>query len=164
MPHWLILAAAVIVTISVVVPALAWACWPSVPTAASAPASDATLSEVLRTNGEIFGGALQDAIARAERAVAESARVSAQLETCQRDLQQRDEYLKAAAPEVRALREQLREAQDALTRAEAYFGAAAMIEAQRHRGWLRRALAMGAEHAHAARSLAGGYAVARGLE
>jgi hypothetical protein len=54
------------------------------------------------------------------------------------------QYLKAAAPEVQKLRDQLREAQDALLRVEAYFGAAAMAEAQQHRGWLRRALSLGA--------------------
>ena len=73
------------------------------------------------------------------------AKLEAKLEQCQRDLSLRDEYLQRAAPEVQKLRAELREAQDALLRVESYFGAAAMAEAQRHRGWLRRALALGAD-------------------
>ena len=111
--------------------------------AAQVPGLDVNM--LLRTNSEVFSTALQEATARADGAVAERERMTAQLKTCQRDLQAREDYLKAAAPEVQKLREELREAQFALTRIEAYFGAAAMAEAQRHRGWLQRALAMGSD-------------------
>ena len=108
-------------------------------------ATDGQLNTMLRTNGELFAGALREATNRADAAVGERERLSALLDQCRHDLGVRDDYLKAAAPEVRALRDQLREAQDALLRVEAYFGAAAMAEAQANRGWLRRALAMGAD-------------------
>jgi len=103
------------------------------------------MSELLRTNGEVLSKALNEATARADRAVTERERTAAQLDQCHKDLQQRDDYLKAAAPEVRRLKEELDQAKEALVRVEAYFGAAAVLEAQRHRGWLTRALAMGAD-------------------
>lgn len=109
------------------------------------PPSSSTMSELLRTNGEVLSKALNEATARADRAVTERERTAAQLDQCHKDLQQRDDYLKAAAPEVRRLKEELDQAKEALVRVEAYFGAAAVLEAQRHRGWLTRALAMGAD-------------------
>lgn len=109
------------------------------------PPQSMAMGDLLRANSEALASALQAATQRADAAVAERERTAARLEQCEADLAQRDEYLKAAAPEVRKLREELREAQDALLRTEAYFGAAAMVEAQKHRGWLRRALAMGAD-------------------
>ena len=103
------------------------------------------MTELLRSNNDVIKTALHQATQRADRAVADRERVGAQLEQCQKELTARDEYLKAAGPKVDALREQLREAQDALVRVEAYFGAAAVMEAQKHRGWLRKALSMRAD-------------------
>ena len=110
----------------------------------------AAMAEIVRANSDVLQRALQEATARADRAISTRERLGAQLEQCQRDLRERDDYSSAAVPRVDALRDQLREAQDALTRVEAYFGAAAMMEAQRHRGWLRRALSMGADQRVAA--------------
>ena len=98
-------------------------------------------SELVRQQGAVLSSALQDATRRADAAVAERERTAALLATCERDLKGRDDYLARVAPEVRKLQSDLREAHLALERIEAYFGAAAVAEAQRHRGWLRRALA-----------------------
>ena len=65
-----------------------------------------------------------------------------------------------ALAQVRALKTQLREAQDALLRVEAYFGASAMAEANAHRGWLRRALALGADGRGPPSAARGGYGAA----
>ena len=96
--------------------------------------------EIVRQQGAVLSEALQAATRRADTAVAERERAANLLSTCERDLKQRDEYLAAAAPEVRRLQAELREAHLAIERIEAYFGAAAVAEAQRQRGWLRRAL------------------------
>ena len=104
------------------------------------------VNQILRTNSEIFGSALQDEKRRADHAVSEKATSAAALTSCQRDLAARDQYISGpVTSEMRKLRDELAEAKEALLRVEAYFGAAAMQEAQRHRGWLRRALAMGAD-------------------
>jgi len=123
------------------------------------------LVELMRSNQhahsqaqQAVSGAYHDASRRADAcseelraAVADLARAESRAQTCDRDLLARDEYLKAAAPEVARIKAELKEAQEQLVRVEAYFGAAAMAEASRHRGWLARALALGAD-----RSLAGG--------
>ena len=116
---------------------------PSPSSVAPAAPEPQVISELLRTNGAVFSGALNEATGRADKAVAERERLGALLEQCRSDVKARDEYLIAAAPEVRALQEQLREAQDTLLRVEAYFGATAMAQAQRYRGWLGSSLGMG---------------------
>ena len=138
------------------------------PTAPPRPVEpSADVNSLFRTQHDTLASALKEATTRADQAIAERERFSASRDQCRRDLiaaernthalverertlakldlSLRDEYLQRAAPEVQKLRAELREAQDALLRVESYFGAAAMAEAQRHRGWLRRALALGAD-------------------
>ena len=149
--RWLsgsLLALAVAIMVAVGAATFGWMLRVGAPPIASP--EHAAMAEIVRANSDVLQRALQEATARADRAISTRERLGAQLEQCQRDLRERDDYSSAAVPRVDALRDQLREAQDALTRVEAYFGAAAMMEAQRHRGWLRRALSMGADQRVAA--------------
>ena len=116
------------------------------------------MNALLKTNSEVFSGALKDATRQATEATQKLGGLSEKLERCEADLLARDEYLQKVAPEVKRLKDELREAQDALIRVESYFGAAAVLEAQRHRGWLSRALGGGymgggrePQHGHARR-------------
>ena len=121
----------------------------------------AMYSQLLRTNSDIFSGALQDATARADGAVVERERTASQLSQCLNDLKARDEYIEVARPEMRRLRSELIAAKEALVRVEVYFGAAAVVEAQQHRGWLQKALDMGAD---IGTSIVGEEAVASAME
>jgi len=142
-----LLLAAVLVVLAAVVVAVAQPWAPPQPRAVEPPAPPALdLNQLLRTNSEVLSSALKETTSRADHAVGEREKATAELQQCRRDVKQRDDYLKdVAAPELQRLRQQLREAQDALVRIESYFGAAAVAEAQRHRGWLQRALAVGAD-------------------
>ena len=141
----MILVAALVATVGFSAGASRSVPW-SIPWPPPAASTGVDVNQLLRTNSEIFGDALQIEKKRADAAVVELATTNGALKTCERDLKARNDYISGpVTEELRKLRAELSEATEALTRVEAYFGAAAMLEAQQHRGWLRRALAMGAD-------------------